>query len=324
MCTAATYMTKDFYFGRTLDLDFSYGDEVVITPRNFSFRFRNMGVMHSHYAMIGMAHVVEDVPLYYEAVNEKGLGIAGLNFIGNAHYNEAEEGKYNVAPFELIPWLLGRCATVGEAKELIKNLNLVNICVNGELPPSELHWMIADSTEVITMESTENGVQVFDNEVGVLTNNPTFGEQMFQLNNYMYLSIEEPKNNFCSKLPLKTYSNGMGAMGLPGDWSSQSRFIKAAFAKLNSVSGDSELESVSQFFHILGCVEQLRGCCCMGEGKYYITHYTSCCNTQKGIYYYTTYENHQITAVHMYNVDLDGFRLTRYEPIQREQVWMQN
>jgi choloylglycine hydrolase len=324
MCTAATYMTKDFYFGRTLDLDFSYGDEIVIMPRQFSFRFREMGVMRSHYAMIGMAHVADGVPLYYEAVNEKGLGIAGLNFIGNAYYSEPEDGKYNVAPFELIPWLLGRCATVGEAEGLIENLNLVNTPFNAELPPSELHWMIADADGAVTLESTRSGIQVSENEVGILTNNPTFGEQMFQLNNYMYLSIGEPQNNFCSKLPLKTYSNGMGAMGLPGDWSSQSRFIKAAFAKLNSVSGDSELESISQFFHILGSVEQLRGCCSMGAGKYDITHYTSCCNTQKGIYYYTTYDNHQITAVHMHNVDLDGFRLTRYEPIQREQVWMQN
>ncbi len=324
MCTAATYMTKDFYFGRTLDLDFSYGDEIVIMPRRFSFHFREMGAMRSHYAMIGMAHVADGVPLYYEAVNEKGLAIAGLNFIGNAYYNESEDGKYNVAPFELIPWLLGQCATVGEAEGLIENLNLVNTPFNAELPPSELHWMIADGDGAVTLESTRSGIQVSKNEVGVLTNNPTFGEQMFQLNNYMYLSIGEPQNNFCSKLPLKTYSNGMGAMGLPGDWSSQSRFVKAAFAKLNSVSGDSELESVSQFFHILGSVEQLRGCCSVGEGKYDITHYTSCCNTQKGIYYYTTYDNHQITAVNMHHVDLDGVRLTKYPPIQREQVWMQN
>ena len=86
MCTAATYMTKDFYFGRTLDLDFSYGDEIVIMPRRFSFHFREMGAMRSHYAMIGMAHVAVGVPVYYEAVNVNGLAIDGLNFIGNAYY----------------------------------------------------------------------------------------------------------------------------------------------------------------------------------------------------------------------------------------------
>ena len=71
MCTAATYKTKDFYFGRTLDYEFSYGEEIVITPRNYCFHFCDMGIMEKHYAMIGMAHVAEDYPLYYEAVNEK-------------------------------------------------------------------------------------------------------------------------------------------------------------------------------------------------------------------------------------------------------------
>lgn len=324
MCTAATYTTKDCYFGRTLDYNISYGDEVVITPRNYCFCFHQVGIMRSHYAMIGMAHVEEGCPLYYEAVNEKGLGMAGLNFEGNAHYGKVEEGKYNVAPYEFIPWILGQCDTVKDARYLLEKLNLVDIPFCDRLPQAQLHWIIADCKEAVTVEETESGVHIYDNPVGVLTNNPNFGEQMFQLNNYMYLSTGEPQNNFCSKLPLKPYSHGMGAMGLPGDWSSQSRFVKAAFAKLNSVSGDSETESVNQFFHILGTVEQLRGCCSMGDGKFDITFYTSCCNVSKGIYYYTTYENHQITAVHMHNVNLGGCSLVCYPPVRKEQIWLQN
>lgn len=324
MCTAVTYRTKDFYFGRTLDYNFSYGDEVTITPRNYPFCFHKAGTMDNHYGIIGMAHVEEDYPLYYDAVNEKGLGMAGLNFVGNAYYREAERGKYNVASFELIPWLLGQCASVREARELLKDLNLINISFSPKMPPAQLHWMIADCEETITLESTESGVHVYDNPVGVLTNNPTFPEQMFQLNNYMSLSPGEPRNNFCSRLSLKPYSRGMGAIGLPGDWSSQSRFVRAAFVKLNSVSGDSEMDSVNQFFHILGSVDNQRGCCDLGEGKYEITYYTSCCNAQRGIYYYTTYGNHRITAVNMHNVNLDGSGLTRYTPIRREQIRMQN
>ena len=87
MCTAATYKTKDFYFGRTLDYEFSYGDQIVITPRNYSFHFRHVGDMEHHYAIIGMAHVAEDYPLYYDAMNEKGVAMAGLNFVGNAAYS---------------------------------------------------------------------------------------------------------------------------------------------------------------------------------------------------------------------------------------------
>lgn len=111
MCTAATYQTSDFYMGRTLDYEFSYGDQVTIMPRNYPLPFRYHETRKEHYAIIGMAYVLNDYPLYYDAVNEKGVGIAGLNFVGNAHYEEElSEEKANVAQYELIPWLLSQCA----------------------------------------------------------------------------------------------------------------------------------------------------------------------------------------------------------------------
>ena len=324
MCTAATYKTKDFYFGRTLDYEFSYGDEVTVTPRNYPFRFRHMGAMTEHYAMIGMAYVADGCPLYYEAVNEAGLGMAGLNFVGNAHYEAPVSGRDNVAQFEFIPWILGQCASVRDARKLLETINLVNTPFNAQLPLAQLHWIIADRSEAITVEAVRAGIRVYDNPVGVLTNNPPFDMQLFNLNNYMHLSPESPRNQFSGQLPLQTYSRGMGALGLPGDLSSQSRFVRVAFVKMNSISGDSEAESVSQFFHILGAVDQQRGCCNVGEGKFEITLYTSCCNADKGIYYYTTYDNHQITAVDMHRENLDGAQLARYPLIQGEQIRMQN
>ena len=324
MCTAATYKTKDFYFGRTLDYEFSYGDEVAVTPRNYPFAFRQMGTINSHYALIGMAYVAGDYPLYYDAINEKGLGMAGLNFVGNADYKEIAPGRDNIAQFEFIPWILGQCATVAEARVLLEKINLINTPFSEQLPLAQLHWLIADRDEAITVESVKEGLKVYDNPVGVLTNNPPFDQQMFQLNNYMYLSPKSPENRFSDALPLHTYSRGMGALGLPGDLSSQSRFVRVAFTRMNSISGDSESESISQFFHILGSVDQQRGCCDVGEGKYEITLYTSCCNADKGIYYYTTYENHQITAVDMHREALDGDRLARYPLITGQQIRMQN
>ena len=324
MCTAATYKTKDFYFGRTLDYEFSYGDEVVITPRNYPLSFCNMGMRENHYAMIGMAHVVNDYPLYYEAVNEKGLGMAGLNFVGNAEYKDEAPGKDNVTTFEFIPWILAGCATVKEARTLLDKMNLVKTPYNEKLPVAQLHWIIADKNEAITVEAVKEGIKIYDNPVGVLTNNPPFEQQMFQLNNYMNLSPQSPENLFSKELSLHTYSRGMGALGLPGDLSSQSRFVRVAFVKMNSVSGDSEAESVSQFFHILGAVDQQRGCCDVGEGKYEITIYTCCCNGDKGIYYYTTYDNHQITAVDMHKEDLESSLLIRYAPISDQQFRQQN
>lgn len=324
MCTAITYETKDFYFGRTLDYEFSYSEEITITPRRFPLNFREMGILQNHYAMIGMAHVVDGYPLYFDAVNEKGLAMAGLNFVGYADYKKPVPDQENVNHFEFIPWILSQCASVQEARERIGKMNLTDTPFSEQLPPAQLHWIIADHDEAITVESVKEGLRVYSNPVGVLTNNPPFDEQMFQLNNYMHLSPDTPQNRFSDKLALHAYSRGMGALGLPGDLSSQSRFVRGAFVKMNSVSGATEAESVSQFFHILGAVQQQRGCCHVGEGKYETTIYTSCCNTDKGIYYYTTYDNHQISAVNMHREKLDDIFLIRYPLILGEQIHMQN
>lgn len=324
MCTAATYHTKDHYFGRTLDYEVSYGEEVVVTPRNYPFHFRHMGSLPAHYAIIGMATVAGDYPLYYDATNEKGLSMAGLNFPGNADYKPLTEGKDNVATFELIPWILGQCATVQEARGYLDRMNLANTPFSPQFPVSPLHWIIADRDCAITVESVQEGIRIYDNPVGILTNNPPFDYQMTNLTNYMSLSTEPPENHFSDRLSLTPYSRGMGMLGMPGDLSSASRFVRAAFTKLHSVSGASESESISQFFHILGSVAQQRGCVHMGEGKYEITIYTSCCNTDRGIYYYTTYENSQITGVDMHRENLEGQTLSRYPLITGQSVQMQN
>lgn len=324
MCTAVTYQTKDFYFGRTLDYTLSYGENITITPRNYPFSFRHMGMMRHHYAMIGIAHISENYPLYYEAVNEKGLGIAGLNFVGNAVYQEIHSEKDNIAPFELIPWILGQCACVQEAKKLLCKISLTNTAFCKTLPLAQLHWFLADHTEALTVEAVQDGVKIHTNPVGVLTNNPPFAQQLFHLNNYMHLSPLPPRNLFSERLSLQPYSLGMGALGLPGDASSQSRFVRAAFTKLNAISGDSETESINQFFHILGAAEQSRGCCKDENGQFEITNYTACYNASKGILYYTTYTNHQISGVDLHQEDLEKHDLISYPMMTEEQIKMQN
>lgn len=323
MCTAVTYLTENFYFGRTLDYEMSYGESVVIMPRRFPLAFRHAVARKQQYALIGVAHMADGYPLYYDAVNEMGLGMAGLRFAGNAVYHKPNEGRDNVASFELIPWLLTQCATVADARVLLARICVRDTSFSAALPPSPLHWLIADRHEAIVVESMADGLHIHDNPTGVLTNNPPFAEQMFRLNDYQQLSPKDPTNTFSEKLTLQSYSRGMGALGLPGDLSSASRFVRASFVKLNSVSGTSETESVGQFFHILGSVEQVRGCCEVGEA-YEITVYTSCCNADKGIYYYTTYGNRQITAVDMHREDLNGTVPIAYPLVDHEQIAYQN
>ncbi len=320
MCTAITYKTQDLYFGRTLDNYFSYDEEVTITPRYFPFRFRHAVCQEKHYAMIGTAYITNNYPLYYEAVNEKGLAIAGLNFVDNAVYQELQPNKDNIAPFEFIPWILSQCSSIKDACLLLNKINLVNTPFNEKLPLAQLHWLMADNNTAITVEAVAEGIKIYPNPIGVLTNNPPFDKQLFQLNNYMNLSPQNPKNLFSERLNLETYSHGMGALGLPGDLSSQSRFVRAAFIKMNSVTKNTENESVNQFFHILGGVEQQRGCCKIKDDTYEITSYTSCYNINQGILYYTTYGNHQITRVNMAKENLDGSQLIHYPLSQEEQI----
>ena len=324
MCTAISFQRKDFYFGRTLDLECTYGEEVTIMPRHFPLRFRHNKTLHDHYAVIGMAHVAEDYPLYYDAANERGLAMAGLNFPGNAFYGECRDSAVNIASFEMIPWILSQCGSVADAKECISAMALTDDAFSMELPPTPLHWLLADCREAVTVEAVAGGIRVYENPVGVLTNNPPFPMQMMNLRNYMSLTPNEPENRFSDQVELSAYSRGMGAIGLPGDMSSQSRFVRAAFTKLNAVCEDSEQACVSCFFDVLGTVKQVKGCCRLGEGEYEQTVYTSCCNAGKGIYYYTAGRNHRIHAVNMYREKLEDSFLIRYPLICSEDIREQN
>ena len=318
MCTAATYKTKCFYFGRNLDYERGFGEQVVITPRLFPLPMRHLPDLTRHYAMIGMASVQDGYPLYYDAVNEKGLCMAGLNFVRSAVYGPCAPGKANVAQFELIPWLLGRCATAAEARALLVESRITDDAFLPGLPPAQLHWLLADREQCFAVEQTAEGLRVYEDPAGVLTNEPPFPMQLFRLNDYAQLSPQPPENRFSPALPLETYSRGMGAMGLPGDLSSPSRFVKAAFTRANAKSARSETAAVSQLLHILGSVEQQRGCCQVAEGKYEITLYTSCCSADTGTYYYTTYDNHRICAVRLSGAEADSATLQTY-PLQQEQ-----
>ena len=262
--------------------------------------------------MIGMAAVVDEFPLYYEATNEKGLSMAGLNFPENAVYYSFAEEKENVTPFEFIPWVLAQCACVDEAKALLGKINLVNINFSEQLPLSPLHWMISDKKSSIVVEPLKDGLKIYDDPFEILTNNPPFEYHYTNVSNYMGVGTGPATPQFEEKIPMKNYSLGMGALGLPGDCSSASRFIRALFAKENSVSEHNEKSNVNQFFHILNFVAMPKGCVDAADGFEY-TRYSSCCNADRGIYYYTTYDNLEINSINLYDVELNHSQLYIYD-----------
>jgi len=324
VCTAVSYRTKCHYFGRNLDLECSYGEEIVITPRNFPLVFRCGRTLERHHAIIGVAHVAEGYPLYYDAANERGLAMAGLNFPHSARYGREKEGMDNIASFELMVWVLGQCDNCDQAEQLMGKTNLTDTPFSPQLPPAPLHWMIADGSRTLVAEPLEDGLKLYDAPVGVLTNEPPFPAQMEHLARYLNLGAHEPSNRLLPGLELKSDSRGTGAVGLPGDLSSASRFVRGAFTKWNSVCGGSEEESVSQFFHILGSVAQRRGCVRLSGGELEITRYSTCCNTDRGIWYYTTYENSAVTGVDLRRENLEENRLLRWPMEEGLRVRIQN
>ncbi len=324
MCTALSLTTHDHYFGRTLDIDCTYGEQIVVMPRSFPLVFRHVEGMEKHYAMMGMAVVTAGMPLFYDAVNEHGLAIAGLNFPGNAVYTSYEAGKDNIAQFELIPRILGQCKATSEARSLLERLRLVNTRFNGEMPSAPLHWMISDKEGDLVVEVTRDGMHIYENPVGVLTNNPPFPYQLAALRQYRDLR----NDNACvaqeDNSSYSAYSQGLGAVGLPGDVSSMSRFARLAFARRHSLCERDEVSSVGQFFHLLSSVEMVRGVCVTDRGGIDITAYTACMNCTQGRYYYTTYENRRISCVDMRHVDLGGDHIALFSLAKGESIQYQN
>lgn len=323
MCTAISMRGKNHYIGRNLDLTYHYEESVTITPRKFLLQFSDGQSTDSHYAIIGIATVVDGYPLYYDAVNEWGLGVCALNFPGNAVYYKPRADRINISSFELISWILSQHRCLGGVKDALSTLNITDAQFSAQYAPTPLHWFIADKKDSIVVEQTISGLHIYENPVNVLTNSPPFCYHMHNIANYMNVTAKDPINRFADSIDLKAYSIGMGGIGLPGDLSSASRFIRAAFQLHNSVRHENEIDQINQFFHILRSVEQTEGCAQIGD-KLEKTIYSSCCDTEKGIYYYTTYQNSCITSVDMHCEDLNSNSLISYPLRMKSYFYKEN
>ena len=318
MCTA---VYTGGLFGRTLDLEYSLNEEIVLTPRRYNFDFLYAPRATEHYAIIGTAHVSGNTPLYYDGINEAGVGVAALNFPGCATYHEPRDNGYNIASFELIPWILSRCESVDSAEKLLSDTTITDDSFSVALSSTPLHWMIADRNRAITVESTENGLQIHRNEVGVMTNSPFFDYHMTKLSEYMHLDAKNSDNSLCRGVNLTAYSRGMGAIGLPGDWSSSSRFVRAVYALNHTESGGGVEDKISKFFHIMDTVSVPDSCVKTDEGINVRTVYTSCGDLSLGEYYYTTYGCRRIACVGIRDFSLDGNKLVRVKMNGKEDIY---
>ena len=304
MCTSLSIPTHDgrHLFGRTLDLDAHFGEVVTLTPRRYPFSFRDCYPLTRHYALLGMATTVDGYPLYAEAMNEKGVCMAGLRFAKSAVYAPAPcEGRVNLAPWELIPYLLSTCATLYEVRNALEDISIWDKPFSDTVGTAPLHWHVVDADPDhggLILEITSAGMRIYPDEAGVLANEPPYPDQLNRLSSLPYLRGD--------------------AVGLPGDYSSPSRFLRAATLRRwwmergRTCTGEAEGGGdfpLSQFFTVLGAVSPTAGAVMTPAGGCHRTLYTCCMDTGKGIYYYRTEGEAAVSSVSFEGLDLNGERL---------------
>ncbi|MBQ6819716.1 MAG: choloylglycine hydrolase [Clostridium sp.] len=329
MCTALSINTVkgNYFFGRNMDLAYFFNQSVMIIPKSYEFRDLVTGNMVTNKrAIICMGTVIDNHPSIADGMNENGLAAAGLNFAGYAYFEkEPVEGKINIAPYDFIPWVLSNHDTVEEVKENISNIELVDVPINEKTPCPTLHWMISDkSGNSIVVEKTKEKLTYYNNPVGVLTNNPTFDWHLTNLNEYIYLTPNSPKDTEWSSQELTPLGIGAGTLGIPGDFASVSRFVRAAYIRANEPIIDNDINAVTQFFHMLDYVKMIRGGVMTKEGLEDLTLYSSCMDQEKGVYYYKTYGNNRINAVDMKKENLEGKELKIFEYKNNQDINYQN
>ena len=304
MCTAILFGK---YAGRNLDVEGGYGESFIITPRNYSFKFKNTSAFVSNTAIIGIGIERDGYPLYFDAANEHGVYMAGLNYVGNAKYLPSAPDKINLAPYELIPYILSKCKSVHEARSELESINLIGVPFSSDLAVAELHFFIADKRAVLVVEPDSDGLSLYENPVGVLTNNPPFPLQMHNLTNYAGLSTGPLVNRMAPQVDLAAYSRGMGALGLPGDLSSESRFVRAAFHRQNCIDNGNPCD----IFHLLSSVEMPKGSLKLGDGYEY-TAYSCAVDLESITYYLRTYTSCHCESVPLSLADLSRASLISY------------
>ena len=309
MCTGVRFSDDkgNMYFGRNLDWSVGYGEKIVIAPKGYNYRYAFIGEAHPRFAVIGMGIIQENVPLYFDCGNEAGLAIAGLNFPGYAQYEpNAVDGKTNVAAYEFPLWVAMNFSTVDEVENALKNVAIVAKPINDKYPVSLLHWIIGDKNRSIVVEYTKDGLQIFHNDVDVLTNQPGYGWHQENLRNYLNLESPQPEKVTWGKAEMTAFGSGSLMRGLPGDYYSPSRFVRVAYLNTHYPVKSTEEENVSRLFHTLAGVAMIDGAAAMASGDFEKTIYTGGFSTATNIYYYNTYEDPTIKKASLSDFDINS------------------
>lgn len=314
MCTSLTITNQSnhHFLGRTMDFGFQLEGRPVVIPRNYTWNLTLDGEHRTKYGFVGTGRNLGEYFLA-DGVNEKGLAVAELYFLNEAHYHSQEkEEKVNLAPHELIMWLLSQIESITELRERIDEINLVDaeVPLFGFLPP--LHFIVTDKTgETVVLESDSGELEIKENPVGVMTNSPDFGWHLKNLNNYLGIQPTNFPNKTINGFELKPFGQGSGTLGLPGGYTSPERFVRAAYLRALTTTGNTVSEALNAIFKILGIMTIPKGVNIKDDGSSDYTQYRAVFDVTDLTYYFSPYDSQEI-----FTISLDEDLLNKKEPTE--------
>jgi len=301
---------RNIFFGRTMDFSYKLDPEIYISPRDYKWNTGlDNNVINNKYKFIGIGQNIGKIT-FADGTNELGLAGAVLFFPGYADYNNYENSTANrisIASIDIINFVLGNCSDVQDAIKTLNNINIIGVedSVTNSVAP--LHWIFVDNKgKCITVEKTSNGLQIFDNQLKVLANSPDFNWHMTNLKNYINISPVQQESVLWGDITVTPFGQGTGTFGLPGDYTSPSRFVRTAYLKSFTTVPTNDEEAINTCFNIMKAVTIPKGTVITKRGTDDYTQYTAFMSINSGDYYFNTYSNNQITKVSINQINSDN------------------
>lgn len=305
MCTAITFQTMqgENFFGRTMDFSHPIEPGVYVIPKNYEwYSLATRKKYIDNYSFISIGQETDGMLVFFDGVNERGFAAAVLYFAGYAYYDLPTSGKEHIASLDFLHYILGRCGSVDDLRDLLKNIRIVGIKDPVTKTAAPLHWIASDrSGKSVVIEQTKRGLEIIDNPIGVMANSPDFNWHMTNLRNYMNVSTSQQNEVYWKNVSLTPFGQGAGTLGLPGGFTSPERFIRTAFLKTHVPVPENRSEALMTCFHIMNSVFIPQGIVLTDRGTDDYTKYVAFINTNTCEYFFKTYENNQIIRVSLWD-----------------------
>ena len=302
MCTTIGFAYKEGQvFGRTLEVGVELDNKVLFVPKETKDFIKTAdGTFSSKYAVLGTGYF--DIPSFGDGINEKGLMGSNNLFPGYASFaKEKEEGKVNLTTSNAFDYLLSRCENVEEVKKEAANLRIVERGATKEDTAASNHFFFMDESGAkIVLEPKEGRLIPYDNPFGILTNAPDFSWHTTNLKNYIHLQPENIEERSFNGTSVSKFGEGTGMLGLPGDFTPPSRFIRSAYFVSETPKDLKRNDAILEAFRILSQADIPTGAVIDPKNGYKDeTLYTGVMDTKKKAYFVKCHNNIDLQAFYL-------------------------